>query len=291
MVFLIVLAPTVLHSDNLTDPPKKMRTNLPVTNQEFDYPSDEFLMSTTDPQGRMTHCNAAFVRVSGFAMEELMGQPHNIVRHPDMPREAFKDLWTTIGHGRAWSGVVKNLRKDGRYYWVRAYVTPIMEHGKPVGYMSVRVKPTDNEVRAASALYERLKATRQEGIVFKKLASGYRSGYNDDQIKMPFFESCTVQVVAHHKTKRSISVQGFDKDGLPDPLGWITVPSNYPMPPVGALVDTEYLYRVKALVRTIYRGIRTDQTLASCSTVNLKYRADIGGDDIEDESDAALLAA
>jgi PAS domain S-box-containing protein len=125
-------------------------------NEEFLVPEYELLMSTTDRTGRITHCNAAFTHVSGYAMDELMGQPHNIVRHPDMPREAFKDLWTTIGHGRAWSGVVKNLRKDGRYYWVRAYVTPIMEHGKPVGYMSVRVKPTDNEVRAASALYERL---------------------------------------------------------------------------------------------------------------------------------------
>ena len=125
-------------------------------NEEFLVPESELLMSTTDRTGRITHCNAAFTHVSGYAMDELMGQPHNIVRHPDMPREAFKDLWTTIGHGRAWSGVVKNLRKDGRYYWVRAYVTPIMEHGKPVGYMSVRVKPTDNEVRAASALYERL---------------------------------------------------------------------------------------------------------------------------------------
>ncbi|WP_260674918.1 methyl-accepting chemotaxis protein [Comamonas aquatica] len=124
--------------------------------EEFLVPESELLMSTTDRTGRITHCNAAFTHVSGYAMDELMGQPHNIVRHPDMPREAFKDLWTTIGHGRAWSGVVKNLRKDGRYYWVRAYVTPIMEHGKPVGYMSVRVKPTDNEVRAASALYERL---------------------------------------------------------------------------------------------------------------------------------------
>ncbi|MDH1675616.1 methyl-accepting chemotaxis protein [Comamonas aquatica] len=125
-------------------------------NEEFLVPESELLMSTTDRTGRITHCNAAFTHVSGYTMDELMGQPHNIVRHPDMPREAFKDLWTTIGHGRAWSGVVKNLRKDGRYYWVRAYVTPIMEHGKPVGYMSVRVKPTDNEVRAASALYERL---------------------------------------------------------------------------------------------------------------------------------------
>ena len=129
--------------------------------EEFLVPESELLMSTTDRTGRITHCNAAFTHVSGYAMDELMGQPHNIVRHPDMPREAFKDLWTTIGHGRAWSGVVKNLRKDGRYYWVRAYVTPIMEHGKPVGYMSVRVKPTDNEVRAASALYERLNSGTQ----------------------------------------------------------------------------------------------------------------------------------
>ncbi|MGE6213034.1 methyl-accepting chemotaxis protein [Comamonas aquatica] len=136
-----------------TAPP---RQPVVARDEEFLVPESELLMSTTDRTGRITHCNAAFTHVSGYAMDELMGQPHNIVRHPDMPREAFKDLWTTIGHGRAWSGVVKNLRKDGRYYWVRAYVTPIMEHGKPVGYMSVRVKPTDNEVRAASALYERL---------------------------------------------------------------------------------------------------------------------------------------
>ena len=129
----------------------------PLRDEEFVVPESELLMSTTDRTGRITHCNSAFMHVSGFSMEELMGQPHNIVRHPDMPSEAFKDLWATIGHGRVWTGLVKNRRKDGSYYWVRAYVTPIIDGGKPVGYMSVRVKPTADEVREASELYKRFK--------------------------------------------------------------------------------------------------------------------------------------
>ena len=140
-----------------------MRTNLPVTPHEFDFPGDELLMSTTDAKGIITHCNAAFVRVSGYAMGELMGQPHNMVRHPDMPPEAFKDMWNTIGNGRSWVGVVKNRRKDGSFYWVRAHVTPLMENGKPKGYMSVRVKPTREEVREAESLYQRVRQERESG--------------------------------------------------------------------------------------------------------------------------------
>ena len=135
-----------------------------LRDEEFVVPERELLMSTTDRTGRITHCNSAFIHVSGFSMDELMGQPHNIVRHPDMPAEAFKDLWATIGHGRAWSGLVKNRRKDGRYYWVRAYVTPIMDGNKPVGYMSVRVKPTLSEVRAATSLYEKLRNGTQGNL-------------------------------------------------------------------------------------------------------------------------------
>ena len=132
-----------------------------LRDEEFVVPEDELLMSTTDCTGRITHCNAAFMHVSGYNMQELMGQQHNIVRHPDMPPEAFKDMWATIGHGRAWSGVVKNRRKDGRYYWVRAYVTPIMQSGKPVGYMSVRTRATEEEVRSANALYAKIRAGTQ----------------------------------------------------------------------------------------------------------------------------------
>ena len=135
--------------------------SIAVRDEAFAFPEQELLMSTTDRTGRITHCNAAFCHVSGYSMDELMGQPHNMVRHPDMPAEAFKDMWATIGHGRTWTGLVKNLRKDGRYYWVRAYVTPIMEGGKPSGYMSVRVKPTDSEVRAATALYAQFRQGTQ----------------------------------------------------------------------------------------------------------------------------------
>ena len=137
-----------------------MRENLPVMDQEFDYPADELLMSTTDSQGRITHCNAAFERVSGYTMQELMGQPHNLVRHPDMPPEAFKDMWSTIGHGRSWKGLVKNRRKDCSFYWVAAHVTPIVHQGRPVGYMSVRAKPTRAQVQSAEALYAQLHAQR-----------------------------------------------------------------------------------------------------------------------------------
>ncbi|SAK70743.1 methyl-accepting chemotaxis sensory transducer with Pas/Pac sensor [Caballeronia calidae] len=135
-----------------------MRNNQPVTQQEFDYPASEMLVSATDLSGNIQYCNPAFVSVSGFSREALIGQPHNVIRHPDMPREAFADLWSTVRAGRSWTALVKNRRKNGDHYWVRANVTPVMEHGKVVGYLSVRVKPTREEVREASALYAQMKA-------------------------------------------------------------------------------------------------------------------------------------
>ena len=153
-----------------------MRVNLPVTNNEYDFPADELLMSTTDTKGVLTHCNAAFARVSGFTMEELMGQPHNMIRHPDMPPEAYKDMWSTIGRGRSWTGFVKNRRKNGDFYWTQAHVTPIMRQGKPVGYMSVRTKPTREQVQAAEALYARVKQERESGRQTIRIhAGGVRS--------------------------------------------------------------------------------------------------------------------
>ena len=112
-----------------------MRTNLPVTQHEYDFPADDMLVSITDIQGRIIHCNQAFVETSGFSYDELMNQPHNRIRHPDMPAEAFKDMWATIGRGRPWNGIVKNRRKDGDHYWVRAFAMPILENGKPTSYM------------------------------------------------------------------------------------------------------------------------------------------------------------
>ncbi len=119
-----------------------MRTNLPVTELEYPFPEDAMLVSATDLSSIIRYCNPAFIEVSGFDREELIGQPHNIIRHPDMPAEAFADLWATLRGGRAWTALVKNRRKDGSYYWVRANVTPIVENGAAVGYLSVRTRPT-----------------------------------------------------------------------------------------------------------------------------------------------------
>ena len=140
-----------------------MRINLPVVDQEYDYPARQILVSMTDTRVYISHANAAFFETSGYTAGELIGQNHNVIRHPDMPPEGFRDLWRTVGRGHAWTGLVKNRRKDGSYYWVRANVMPIMENGKPVGYLSVRTKPDREDVRATAALYQRLNEETQSG--------------------------------------------------------------------------------------------------------------------------------
>ncbi|QDL55488.1 methyl-accepting chemotaxis protein [Rhodoferax aquaticus] len=140
-----------------------MRLNLPITQHEFDYPAEQMLVSTTDTKGIITHCNPAFVAVSGYSYEELIGQNHNLVRHPDMPAAAYKDLWSTVGKGHPWTALVKNRRKNGDHYWVQANVTPIMQNGKPVGYMSVRIKPEQSQIQAAEALYTKMRAHEAAG--------------------------------------------------------------------------------------------------------------------------------
>ena len=88
-----------------------MRSNLPVTQREYLLPADQNLVSTTDLKGRILHCNASFVAASGFTRDELLGQPHKLIRHPDMPPEAYRDLWATVAAGQPWSGLAKNRRK------------------------------------------------------------------------------------------------------------------------------------------------------------------------------------
>ncbi len=134
-----------------------MRSNLPITRQEFPFPTGQTLVSVTDTKGRITYCNAAFVSVSGFAREELLGQPHNIVRHPDMPAEAFRDLWVTVQRGLPWTGLVKNRRQNGDHYWVRANVTPMVNGEQIIGYLSVRSEAPRAEIDAAEALYAQMR--------------------------------------------------------------------------------------------------------------------------------------
>lgn len=137
-----------------------MRDNGAVSGNEYDYDEHDMLVSATDLSSVIQYCNPAFIKVSGFERKDLIGQPHNIIRHPDMPAEAFADMWQTIRAGKSWSALVKNRRRDGDHYWVRANVTPIVENGATVGYLSVRTKPKRAEVAAAEALYADMRANR-----------------------------------------------------------------------------------------------------------------------------------
>ncbi len=145
-----------------------MRTNLPVTQREFEFPADATLLSTTDTQSYVRYANESFLAVSGFTAEELIGQPHNLVRHPDMPKEAFADMWATLKSGQSWTALVKNRCKNGDHYWVRANATPVVRDGQLTGYMSVRTKPSRDEVRQAEQLYAKFVRGEQGSQAFHK---------------------------------------------------------------------------------------------------------------------------
>ncbi|MDQ6953127.1 MAG: methyl-accepting chemotaxis protein [Mariprofundaceae bacterium] len=135
-----------------------MRTNLPVTQHEVVMEDDDIIVSTTDLKGRMLTVNHTFLQISGFTEEELIGKAHNLVRHPDMPASAFQNLWDVIQTGDPWTGIVKNRCKNGDFYWVQANVAPIIENGQTTGYLSVRTKPSAEDIKAASDLYEKINA-------------------------------------------------------------------------------------------------------------------------------------
>ncbi|MET3372487.1 aerotaxis receptor [Variovorax boronicumulans] len=141
-----------------------MRVNLPVTDIEYELSKEEALVSRTDLKGRITYVNPAFVAASGFTAGELLGKAHNIVRHPDVPPEAFADLWRTLDQGLPWTGLIKNRRKNGDFYWVLANVTPIRHQGRVEGYMSVRSRPAREDVAAADALYRRMREGEAKGL-------------------------------------------------------------------------------------------------------------------------------
>jgi aerotaxis receptor len=150
-----------------------LRHNLPVTDKEFPFPAGQTLVSTTDTKGFIVYCNPAFIQVSGFSKQELLGQPHNIIRHPDMPEEAFRDMWDTISSGRPWSALVKNRRKDGSFYWVMANVTPLLnDQGQCEGYMSVRTEPQRAQVQEAQELYAQMRRERDQGKQVLTLKAG-----------------------------------------------------------------------------------------------------------------------
>lgn len=149
-----------------------MRKNLPVTPEVYDYPAHLTLISITDIKGRITYCNNDFISVSGYTREELLGQPHNILRHPDMPEEAFRDFWATIQAGDPWSALIKNRRKNGDAYWVRANATPMRNGDRIVGYLSVRTLPEADEIEAAERLFSIMRQEAGRGRLIHRFRDG-----------------------------------------------------------------------------------------------------------------------
>ncbi|QJQ96177.1 MULTISPECIES: methyl-accepting chemotaxis protein [Halomonadaceae] len=164
-----------------------MRLNTPVTQHEYLLSEEDLLISRTDLKGRITYANPAFVKASGFSVEELIGADHNLVRHPDMPPEAFENFWKTLKEGEVWSGLVKNRRKNGDHYWVRASVVPVKEMDQVVGYASLRVCPSREDVQAADDAYRAIREgkgggyrlqrgeVRRKGVLARLGATEWRS--------------------------------------------------------------------------------------------------------------------
>lgn len=141
---------------------------MPTTGKAVSFPPGKQLISTTDLKGQITYANAAFCEVSGFSLEEMLGKPHNIVRHPDMPPAAFGNMWDSLKTDTPWRGIVKNRCKNGDHYWVDAYVTPIYEDGKKTGYQSVRTVPKEATVARAEKLYAELAQKPAEKLIKRR---------------------------------------------------------------------------------------------------------------------------
>jgi aerotaxis receptor len=154
-----------------------VRRNQSLTTVEQTFPVSQRLISATDTTGKIIYCNDEFASISGYSRDELVGSPHNLVRHPDMPPAVFGLMWSYLKAGKSWMGIVKNRCKNGDFYWVSAYVTPIIENGRLTGYESVRVKPSREQIDRAQLLYARLSAgknaipqMRHFGTFFGKMA-------------------------------------------------------------------------------------------------------------------------
>lgn len=138
--------------------------NVPVSDEEIPFLEGRLIVSRTDLGGIITHANEAFVEMSGYERLELIGAPHHILRHPDMPRRAFRELWECVQERKKWHGYVKNLRKDGSFYWVYATIIPNIRNGVVVGYTSVRRKPSRARIAEIEPLYQQWRQLESCGM-------------------------------------------------------------------------------------------------------------------------------
>ncbi len=160
--YLAAISEVILKSRSIqpTQVERKMRT-------------DDFIVSKTDAKGRIAYCNPIFIEFSGYNEQELLGKQHNIIRHPDMPRTTFKLAWDTIQSGREFFAYVKNMSKDGSFYWVLAHMTPDLgSNGQPIGYTSVRRCPRPEAIKRIEPLYEQIRAAERSSGARDALTAG-----------------------------------------------------------------------------------------------------------------------
>ncbi|MBU1395339.1 MAG: PAS domain-containing protein [Gammaproteobacteria bacterium] len=175
-----------------------MRSNMPVTNVEYVLQDTETVVSKTDLHGNITYVNQDFINISGFSEDELLGAPQNIVRHPDMPVEAFADFWRTLKEGKAWTGLVKNRCKNGDHYWVQANAAPLIENGQMIGYSSIRTKPSRDQVQAAEGAYRAIKG----GDKTLKIQEG-------NAVRPSFLQRCCGDTLKALSLKSILSIVSF----------------------------------------------------------------------------------
>jgi methyl-accepting chemotaxis protein len=261
-----------------------MKINMPVTHVEYKLKENDSIVSKTDTRGMITYINDDFLRVSGFTTQELIGSPHNIVRHPDMPAEAFEDMWRSLKAGRPWTGMVKNRCKNGDYYWVLANATPIYENNNLIGYMSVRSKPSYEQIEATSAAYKLFREGKagnlkiRDGKIIKPTLLGKVNPFKSSTIKSRIINvigilSLLMVVIG------GMGLQGMSKanDGLLSVYEDRTVPMNR-ISTIKELMLTNQLKITAALVTPTPEVIQkntaeVEQNIAEISNIWNAYMA------------------
>ncbi len=281
-----------------------MRENGAVSGKEYVLQDNQTVVSKTDLRGNITYVNRDFIEISGFSEDELIGSPQSIVRHPDMPSEAFKDFWETIQAGKAWTGLVKNRCKNGDHYWVEANAAPLIQDGKIVGYTSVRVKPTRDQVSNAEAAYKAIRSGNsglliKEGAVvsaipLKKLLFWQRMSYRAKILSSTLFLSCLLVVLALPGPFLNSTIRlGFAATGLLFLFGYRAVLLNTLIDPLTrAKYDIETMSagdlsgRINARganeLADLMQGLRVLQTNVKLLVGQIKESTEV----VRDESDS-----
>jgi PAS domain S-box-containing protein len=265
-----------------------MRVNMPVTQKEHHLQEGAFIVTTTDLRGLITFANEEFIRISGYAEAELIGQPHNLVRHPDMPPAAFEDLWRTVKAGKPWQGMVKNRSKNGDFYWVDANVTPIEENGQITGFVSIRSKPTLSQIADAERMYARARAGKpmadpeqQIWIPFPEQGFRSRMWAAAGSVLAVFFVVSAISFLAFTATRAEVAA--VKEESLPtvlltDEMALQTVQVQQAISDAALTRRPESMQEAAKAEEAFHRAEQSFRKLAARDAHNLKVLDDVNRD-------------